>query len=367
MKIGIMTMHRVQNMGSVLQAYALQHKLAQLGYEAELIDYIFPAPRKTKFSIYAFVGSLLNAVQGFPKQKTEKKLEFFRKQYLHCSPTSYTRERLMSDPPKYDLYCTGSDQVWNPLHVGDDTSFMFDFVANDKPRIAFASSFASKRIEEPFYSLYAEQLKKYSSIAVREKTGSDIVKDMTGKEAPVVCDPTLLLSAEEWETVGRKSDVHIKGGYILVYLLRYMFNPRPEFYTIVESVRKTTGLPVYQFNPFTPDMVQPHVRNLKGMGPLDFVNLCKNASFIVTDSFHGTAFATIFNKPVIGVVKDNKSGDGRIATLRTNVGGDKSVVCYNQPFYMKEDEIGLYRCDISKVESMRDNSIKVLINMIQKI
>ena len=149
MRIGIMTMHRVQNVGSVLQAYALQHKMEQLGYEAEQIDYIFPPQRDNNNSLIDIVSWGWNALHGFPIKREKQKLELFRSRFLRCSEhTYYSREELHSNPPKYDIYCTGSDQVWNPRHVGEDTSFMLDFAPIDSPRIAYASSFASKTIED---------------------------------------------------------------------------------------------------------------------------------------------------------------------------------------------------------------------------
>lgn len=364
MKIGIMTMHRVQNMGSVLQAYALQYKIKQLGYESELIDYVFPPVKKTHFGARDLVSLGLDALQGFPAKRKKNKINAFRAQYLHCSEKTYNREKLLAEPPHYDLYCTGSDQVWNPIHIGMDTSFMMDFAPDDAPRIAYASSFSSKEITEPYFSLYASHLSKYKSITVREQSGIDIVRQMTGKEAAVVCDPTMLLSAEEWQSVAEVSNVELPKEYILVYLLRYMFDPRPGFYNIVQSVRNALKLPVYQVNSYNRDSFYSNVRPLNGLGPADFIRLVKNASFLVTDSFHGTVFATIFNVPMIGVVKDASNGDGRIATLRTKVEGYNSVVCHNKPFKMCND-ISLFKNNPKKVDEMRHFSTEELKMMIE--
>ncbi len=358
MKIGIMTMHRVQNLGSVLQAYALQYKIEQLGYESELIDYVFPSKKKkSRFSVREGYRCFLNILQGCPREKSAHKIEKFRKKYLHCSAKTYDRESLLTVPPQYDLYCTGSDQVWNPFHVGEDTSFMMDFVPNDAPRIAYASSFASKEIKEPFFSLYARHLTRYKSITVREQSGVRIIREMTGKDADVVCDPTLLLSAEEWNPIADLSEVKIKGNYILVYLLGYMFNPRPNFYNIVESVRKMLDMPVYQINPYTKDRLHFHIKPLQGMGPADFVHLIRNASFVVTDSFHGAAFASIFNIPMIGMVKDEHHGDGRIATLRKTVGGENSIIFDNLTDTIPLLEMDQYKCNSKLLEKFKCESI----------
>lgn len=359
-------MHRVQNMGSVLQAYALQYKVKQLGYDSELIDYAFPPAKEKCFTAKDLVSRGWDALHGFPEKKRKKKIEDFRARYLTCSEKIYDRNLLLSEPPQYDLYCTGSDQVWNPFHVGKDTSFMLDFAPVDAPRIAYASSFATKGVAEPYFSLYAKYLLRYRDITVREESGIDIVRQMTGKEAMVVCDPTLLLSPEEWGDLANSSTLRVPKKYILIYLLGYMFNPRPGFYNIVDEVSNTLNLPVYIVNPFASDSVKRGIKAIKGIGPADFVHLFKEASFVVTDSFHGAAFATIFNVPMIGVVKDEHNGDGRIATLRSKVGGEKSIKCYNTPFTMKESEAVSFRCDSNRLDNLRIYSTEVLKNMITK-
>lgn len=364
MKIGIITMHRVQNVGSILQAYALQHKIEQLGHKAELIDYVFPPIQKESISFKNIVSWGIDGIQGFPSRKRYYKYESFREQLLHCSPKQYTRDSLLKDPPKYDIYCTGSDQVWNPQHVGKDTSFMLDFINNGSSKISFASSFATNEVSEPYFSLYASNIKKYSHITVREQSGVEIVKKMTGKEATTVCDPTLLLTADEWSPIANRSNIKVPNGYILVYLLRYMFDPRPGFYNIVEFVRHALQLPVYQYNPYTRDSFRYGIRSLRGMGPEDFINLIKNASFVVTDSFHGVAFSTVFNKPVIGVIKDSTAGDGRIATLRKKVGGENSIVFYDQQVGRDYFDTSLYKCDDLLVDKYRKASIEELKKML---
>ena len=365
MKIGIMTMHNVQNIGSVLQAYALQCKIRQLGFESELIDYVFPPQNEQRKGVKELVSRGFDIIQGSPGVKKNLKIEAFRRNYLCCSPLSYNRESLLTNPPEYDIYCTGSDQVWNPFHVGEDTSFMMDFAPIDAPRFAYASSFASKEVNEPYFSLYSKYLSRYIDITVREQSGAQIVKSMTGKEATVVCDPTLLLNDSEWNKIAEKSDVTIKGGYILVYLLSYMFNPRPYFYNIVEIVQHHLSLPVYHYNPYTADSFKRNIKHLKGMGPHDFVRLIRDASFVITDSFHGAVFATIFNKPLIGVVKDDNNGDGRIATLRSQVDGCNSIVCYNKPFLFHRGNIDDYKCNIDNVETLRQFGLDKLRDMIK--
>lgn len=365
MKIGIITMHRVQNIGSVLQAYALQHKLFQLGYDSELIDYIFPPKTQKYNSLGSIMGHMWNALQGFPIQKSCKKLNLFRNKYLKCSSQSYSKESINNNPPEYDIFCTGSDQVWNPKHVGNDTTFMLDFAPSNSPRIAFASSFATNTIPQDLEKSYSYYLSQYQSITVREQSGISLVKKLTGKDASVVCDPTLLLNAEEWNDIGENSSTHLKKGYILVYLLRYMFDPRPHIYSIVENTRKSLGLPVYYFGGGLSEARQPHAKVLSGLGAEEFVSLIKNASFLITDSFHGTAFASIFNIPMLGIVKDTNTGAGRIATLRQRINGDGSIVKYDDIIVVNPTDIDKYKCDELLVDKFRNDSSAKLQSMIK--
>lgn len=361
MKIGIMTMHRVQNIGSVLQAYALQSAIKQLGHESEIIDYVFPPTNRGKrMSIKDIPGLIMNFVNGNPSEKRFQKINSFRQEFLNCSQVSYDRDGLLRHPPLYNAYCTGSDQVWNPKHIKEDTSFMLDFAPDNAPRIAYASSFALKSIPEPYYSLYAPLLSKYVGITVREQSGVSIVKAMTGKDAKVVCDPTMLLTSNEWDEVANRSKININKDYILVYLLGYMFNPRPGFYKVVESVRKSLRLPVYHYNPGNLDSIQPHIRSLHGMGPIDFVWLVKHAKCVITDSFHGAAFATLYNIPLISVVNDTDTEDGRIATLRNSVGDKDSLVCFNRDFVITQGGLERYKCNPDKIRMLREFSLTEL-------
>lgn len=366
MKIGIITMHRVLNIGSVLQAYATQKAFEKLGYESELIDYMYISETKTsvKSKILSFG---LNILLGFPKQKRKKRLTAFYDKYFKCSEKSYDKQSIQNDPPIYDIYCTGSDQVWNPRYVKDDVSFMLNFVPEGKKRISYGSSFATDCVPVDYEKLYAEHLSKYNSITVREKTGIDLVKHLTKKDARLVCDPTLLLEAKEWNVISESSVTHVKEPYILVYFLGYMFDPRPHLFDIINDVQKKLGMHVYYLNGGHQEMKQPNSTVYRGQGPSEFIEMVRNASFIITDSFHGTAFATIYNIPMMGIVKSTKYGDDRIGSLRTTVGGTKSIIEYDS--YDKSFSkafIDDYKCDATLVNEFREKSLNIIKNMVEQ-
>ena len=363
-------MHKVSNIGSVVQAYALQHKIKQLGLDSEIIDYDYPYPKEKNISLYTILNNIViffqNFVWGFPNKKRERRMTLFREKYLICSNVSYDRESIKKKPPEYDIYCTGSDQVWNPYYIGDDTNFMLSFVPEDKPKISYAASFATNDMPDYLVELYSNCLKEYDSITVREQAGVDLVNRMVGKDAKVVCDPTLLLSREEWDEFAELSELHLKEDYILVYILGYMYNPRPNIYNIISVVQKALGCKVYYINGNKSEFFMPHSKIIKGVGPMEFVDLFKHASFVITDSFHGTAFSTIYNIPMMSVVNTD-SKDGRMSTLRNSVGGSKSIVPYNGSIVVSKENLSDFQADPQKVANLSDSSILTLKEMLENV
>lgn len=362
-------MHNVRNIGSILQAFALQYKIESLGHSVELIDYNFSPIREAnrpvlKNFIKNIIILILNAIWGFPNIKFQNKLRQFKKKYFNLSQYSFDRTSILNSPPQYDIYCTGSDQVWNPRFIEDDTTFMLDFVKNFAPKISYAASFATDDIPERYVKQYKSCLSQYKDITVRENEGSVIIKKLLDKNCQVVCDPTLLLTPTEWEKIANDSKLVIREKYILVYLLGYMFEPRPYFYEIVQTVQKSLNIKVYFINGWIHDMKQPDAKVLFGVGPTEFVSLFKNATFVITDSFHGTAFATIFNIPMLGVVKNLEIGDGRLKTLLKQVDNSDAIVQYDKPLAFDSTNLSKYTARQELLIKFREKSISCLKNMI---
>ena len=364
MKIGIITMHNIDNIGSVLQAYALQRKMELLGYDAKLIDYREVLESKKDTLLHRIILFFINAFLGFPKRKYLKRLRDFKNTHYKCTSQIYTRNNISEVGSLFDIFCTGSDQVWNPRFIGNDTSFMLDFVPDSKPRISYAASFAADNIPSEYIECYKSCLSKYKCITVREKTGESVVKSLIAKDCLTVCDPTLLLTSEEWNEIAEKSRINIKGKYILVYLLGYMFESRPFFYDIVNKVQKELGYKVYYINGWLTELRQPNSKVLFGIGPSEFITLIKNASFVITDSFHGSVFSTIYKTPLLGVVKNSTTGDGRIASLLRIVKNEESIIQYNSSFKFDAHDVSKYLPNDQSLKEFRDKSISSLTNML---
>lgn len=370
MKIGFITMHRVMNHGSILQAYALQRKLNNMAVDNEIIDFVYPPKcKKTLFQfLRSIIQSLIDLLFGFPLRRKTRRFKRFYKGNLAVTSDVYDKVSISKNPPLYDAYLSGSDQVWNPKFIKGDTSFLLSFVSEDKPRAAYASSFAINEIPENYRDIYARELNKFQRISVREESGISIVKSLTGKDANLVCDPTLLLDQEEWGEIAKKSALKMGEKYILVYVLSYMYNPYPQIYNIVEQVQKEFGdMKVVYLIGKKDDFFRHNSRLIKDAGPNEFVYLFQNAEFVITTSFHGTAFSAIFGKPLYAVVKSLNSLDGRMPTLLKRIGGERSLINFDEKKILKREELLKLKCKAEHLNTFREESVKELEDILQSI
>ena len=371
MKIGIITMHKVLNYGSVLQAYALQHKISEMGYDSEIIDYDFPPHKVRKRTIKSLLNILLAfmraLIMGFPQKKKVKRFTEFKCRHLRLSSESYNSDSISLNPPLYDVYMTGSDQVWNPRHIGTDSNFLLSFVPKGKPKVSYASSFATATIPEEYKQLYSKYLQDYENISVREPSGVELVEELTGKNATVSCDPVFLLNRKEWDEIEKEATVKVPEKYILVYALYYMFDPYPELLHIIDHVQKELGCKVVYLDGRQEDAFRPNSKVMKSEGPADFIRLIKNAEIVITSSFHGVAFSLIYDKPLLAIVRENDSTDGRISSLLRKLNDEKSIIPYNRTCTFSKKELYKLNINSDMLDSYIDTSSRYLKKNLNKI
>ena len=352
-KIGIITMHRVLNCGSALQAYALQKSISDLGFKCEIIDYQYGVEKSR---------GLKNAIKHIIFAERNKKFSDFYNAYFNCSQLQYFKETIKDNPPDYDIYCTGSDQVWNPRFIENDTNFMLSFAPDCKPRFSYAASFTTGEIPKQYISLYKKYLSKYKFISVREQSGVQIIQQLLDRKADLVCDPTLLLDNNKWDIIANSQSFQQREKYILVYKLGYMFDSRREVYKITDKVQKELGYKVYYLNG-KHDLFR-NGKKILNFGPSDFINYIKNSAFVITDSFHGTIFSAIYNRPFISVVTNkNIKSDNRISTLLSEIGGEKSLVESWEQLNFAYN----YQADMTKLKTYSLQSANILKNMLDLI
>lgn len=332
-KIGIATIVKVNNYGAELQAFATQRKLSLLGYDAELIDYryykiwnfkdskmsapLIPMNIKGKVA-YWFKYRLINAIAEcvLPLLKKSVKNRMLRFELFHKKNSKFSRlyasmDDLYLNPPQYDVYMTGSDQVWNPAASSSIEPYFLTFAPANKKKISYASSFGVNSVDERIMKKMGEWLCDYTNIAVRENSGIGLAKELSGKDASWVIDPTLLLTKEEWLTVAVDYP-HMPQHYVLIYDLAESV----AIDKLALKIAKERNIPVYRICKRAYGMKKKAgVINILDAGPAEFLSLIANAEYVVANSFHGTAFSVNFRTPFFTVLSSQKKNNSRIESL----------------------------------------------------
>lgn len=295
-RIGILTFHRAVNYGAVLQAYALKHTLDEHNCAARVADYRNPdIERAYGVLFFGGVRSIRGIVAGIANipVKLIKNYKFrrFCRRLLALDPTGKDANGLRAMNGSYDAFVTGSDQVWNHGRSGFDKAYFLDFASAKK--YAYAASFGFDKLEDKNKKSYKQLLNDYQRISVREAQGAEIVRDLLGSPADVVLDPTLMLDKHKWLEVAKHSTItrRVPSRYILLYV----FELTPSLREFTCALSAKTGLKIVWIQASMSQRL-PNTIRLFTASPEDFVALVANATYIVTNSFHGTAFAINFEK-----------------------------------------------------------------------
>lgn len=365
-KVGVLTMNRVINYGSILQTYATQHAIEKLGYECEIIDYRYPnefhylhGRKVVPMTLKNKIGKTLGISARWRKIK---KFKNFQKKYLNLSKEYASPEDLQEAPPLYDIYMSGSDQVWNPLYRYGDQSFLMGFVPDGRKIVSYASSFSTDDIPAEDREIYTHLLQRFQHISVREEGGAKIVKALTGRTAVVDLDPTLLLTPDEWNKITPTTHI-ISHPYIFVYILTYAIGDLPHLNELIGMAKKKTNLPVVYLGSLKDSLCVEKV--ITDCGPSEFISLVRDASYVITSSFHGTAFALNFGKPLLSIV--GTQTDDRILSLLKQIGEERQVVEKDKrPTWEDFDAWTSNHNEYKKLSHLRDNSLRDLKSILEK-
>lgn len=305
MKAAVITLHSVSNYGTQLQAYATQEKLKEYFDEVVFIDYKRPDTYGKGLLKTFTKGNILKAPAILPTLLYWKhNFGGFQKKYLNLTEEKYlSLEDFNNFKDIADIYFTGSDQVWNTgWNHGMIPPMYLSFLSDDKPRYSYSSSFGTSVLEDKYIEETKRYLEKYKMISVREESGLDIVKKQLGLDNCIrIVDPTLALKPDFWRKIAPKKK--IKGDYILIYNL----NRSKEFDEYAEKLSKKTGMKLYRFCTRL-DQIFRNGKSLIMPEILDFITLVDNANFVLTDSFHATAFSINLNTEPICIYPNNYSG-----------------------------------------------------------
>lgn len=356
MKIGIITFQETNNYGVILQNYALQQALIQKGHHVRTIDYKSSyigkpyrlAHLKNKgFFSYAFgvLGYLIYMPRG-------KKCKKFRKKILYTKPVK--EDELGKLNEEFDLFITGSDQVWNPRLTGMDTAYMLDFVADKAKCNSYAASIglsgASPSQKELFYTF----LHDFHYISVREKSAAALLENILGRKIAVASDPCLLLTREEWASVAESPG--IAQGYVLVYQL----GVSPDAVNLAKRIAREKSLRLV-FVPFPVGAFAVGRWDI-GVGNAGLVGYIRDAEYVVTDSFHGTLLSIIFNKKFFTKVSGTHAGVGsRIYDLLESYGLEERIIQNDMDYGL---EIS-YESINKKIKMDRKMSMQILDRILQ--
>ena len=344
-KVGVITLHNSPNYGSCLQTYATQVVLTRVGANAEIIDYYRKDAIPENEVDRALNGQLVKKMPIFkvPGVKQIAKIPVSRMVARRRAPLDefrhsrlalterpyYSAEELDSNPPVADIYCTGSDQVWNSIwNNGFDRAFYLSFAPEGKRKIAYAASIGKANLEDWEAEPMRKALSSYSCISVREQEAADLLESIGVHGAVPVIDPTLMLNRDDWE--------EIADGWVSPepYILVYQLNRNAEFDSYVQKVAKKTGLKVMRIAYGVHEkrsgenaVVCPSVGR--------FLSLFLGAEIVITDSFHGTAYSVNLGKKFVTVSPGRFCG--RIANLLQMTGLENHSLASFSDFQIAEE------------------------------
>lgn len=345
-KLGLITIYYVPNYGSVLQCFATQTILTNIGHECKIIKYHIPNKwhLQNGYSKPNRIKKLIRLL--FPTKKTLV-LNNFRNKYLNFTKEYSSLSALQNENwEDYDGFVAGSDQIWNIKHLLGDKAFLLSFVPNSKKRYSFASSFALKSLPEKYRKKFAKELSQFSAISVRENNAINIIHNelSINKLVDVILDPTLLLSKEDWIKAIPRSSFIKKNPYILFYMWTYAFEPRPYIFEVTKYFKEKLGWDVIALEGYTSIKESQFKMDNKSNATIEeFIDLFNNADMVITSSFHGTAFALNFGIPLLSIVPNNNEDD-RQTTLLKKIGVDNCItnigqgICLLNPYYNSNDE-----------------------------
>lgn len=323
MKIGILTFHRAHNYGAMLQAYALHKVLKDRGHDVEFISYRHPQIENAyKPFLWSYIKgkgictnmrNLLSVLLTFPRRlKRYKSFVSFSKKYIPESK-AYSKNELLSIQLPYDIVFFGSDQIWTTRFLGTfDDVFWGEIHLKRGKKIAYAPSMELSHLTEKEKKYIRKHIKNFDGISARETQMSELLETITGVCVPSVLDPTILCRKNDYDTIVASSKRLPSEPYILVYQVGH-------YRQVDEIAKKVSEYLNCEIIEIGSDVLLHRTSSYKDVyGPEDFVALIANAKFVVSCSFHGTAFSVNFHKPFYSVLI--KGIDSRATSFLSQVG-----------------------------------------------
>ena len=317
--------YKHSNYGAVLQAYALQKYLVST-YDAEVkvVDFTTDSHLKGD-KLIKTSGSILERViytffnilhRGELKRRIAR-TQLFKNKYYNQTDRYKSVEQLINNNPSADIYITGSDQVFNP-HSSFLPVYYLGFKKGAGIKVAYAPSFGISSFTPEITERIKPYLIDFNFLSCRETVGAEYLSSILNKEVPTVCDPTMLLKQSEWSVVAQQP--RFKGDYILVYEI----NGGANIIRLAKKIGAEKNLPIVCITSKTHKHYYVN-KIIRDAGPAEFVGWFKNASYVVTDSFHGTVFSWIFKKDFFYFLA-YEATSSRARTLLKHIGCEERIV-----------------------------------------
>lgn len=344
---GILTFHFSDNYGAVLQCYALRKVINSLD---ECCADVIPFNPGRKVGWYDD-----EVLQG----QYKKKLEIFRT--FNYEETGILKKdfgdicEILNE--KYDGYIVGSDQVWNVSFSFFDTSYLLDFANEDKLKISYAASVgldpAHPRMRK---SIFEKHIPRFDYISVREKTHESFIAQFTDKKVETVLDPTLLLTAKDYDCLIEDVNKN-EENFLFFYYLKHD-STTPLACSFVNMLSRKYNLKIIHFYVEMPEQTfKNENRSFYFEGPKDFIWYIKHAKIVVTNSFHGTVFSILYHKPFYTYIV--KSMQARVLDLLGDLGLENRLIRGHKPLNEVDYEINYENVDIL-LEKKRRESLRFL-------
>lgn len=298
MKIGIITFTDGTNYGQRLQNYALQELLKSHGNEVYTIKQGHTYSLRHKIKV--IIKSALNIKNTLQKQNRKKAFARFNNRYINFYKESLPEEGSKAMSDSFDLFVAGSDQIWNPNSPFVGSNMFMQFAPKEK-RATYAASFSVDSINDEKKTLFAKWISEIRNVSVRELRAVELVEELTGRKPTLNLDPTLLLEHEKWETMvnNAESTVVLPERYMISLFLGNVYREEEEL------ISRQTGLTLIRYG------------NYETAGPDEFLRIVRDASLVLTDSYHVTIFSLLFKTPFIVFRRQSKGGsmNSRFETL----------------------------------------------------
>lgn len=344
-KVAIMTWYTYPNYGTVLQASALYKTIQSFGFPPDLIRYT-PRVReeeKKKYTAHELAKKLKRKIKYIYEKpcisegKKQLFTEFVEEKTTQTKPCRAFAE-LAELNKEYDAFVCGSDQIWSPLCFDD--KYFLPFVECAGKMIAYAPSFGVPAIKSvTICNEIRRNISRFSHLSARETSGVQLIRDVSGKNAELVLDPTLLLTASEWdEFVDIEKAQKIKDKK---YILCYFLGDASQYMGCVQSISRELKIPFYIIPMTTKQRASNNVVPFE-VGPREFVSLIKNAEYVCTDSFHGMAFSINYNVPFSAFKRfaegDSQNQNTRIESLLHLLGLENRLLDHRKR-HLHSDEV----------------------------